>query len=319
MKPAIELLKINEKNSICRIEGYIRGVFDYSKAKGVLIGLSGGIDSAVLSTLAARALGKDKINVYYIYDKNNEPESERKAQVMADWLGLKLNKLSIELSTDEKEHTAPFFMGLKGLPRFMISGISSLYCLVMRETPYVSTLRKRGTEGSRFKRWIYNHTVKNLEFMFDGGAIERRKVLEEIAQKRNLLILGAGNRSEEMTGWFTIGGIDNMRFSPIMGLYKNQVRQVAACLGIPPEIQTQEASPDMLKGVNDELTLGMDYDKIDIIMCGLERGLKDEEIMQYGPSKREIQRMREMCGLSDWKRSSEDISRPTCEYKDANT
>ena len=310
MKSAKELLNIDEKNTACRIEGYIKGVFDCSRARGVLIGLSGGIDSAVLSTLAVRTLGRDKVSVYYIYDKNNEEESERKARLMADWLGLKLNVLSIEARMNEKERTAPFFMGLSGLPPFMISGISGLYRLIMGETPYVSTLRKRSTEGNRFKRWIYNHTVKNLEFMFDGGAIERRKVLEEIAKKENLLILGAGNHSEEMTGWFTNGGIDNMPFSPIMGLYKIQVRQVAAYWEIPPEIQKQESSPDMLKGVNDELTLGMDYNKVDIILCGIERGLNDEDIMEYGPTKIEIKRIREMCDLSNWKRAGAEISRP---------
>ncbi|MDP3789342.1 MAG: NAD(+) synthase [Candidatus Omnitrophota bacterium] len=310
MKSAKELLKIDEKSTVCRIEGYIRGVFDASRTRGVLIGLSGGIDSAVLSTLTVRALGKDKVSAYYIYDKNNDKELERKSGVMADWLGLKLNKLSIESRMSEKEHSAPFFIGINGLPQFAISGISGLYRLIMGETPYVSTLRKRATEGNIFKRWIYNHTVKNLELMFDGGCVERRKVLEEIAKKENLLILGAGNHTEEMTGWFTNGGIDSMPFSPIMGLFKNQVRQTAAYLGMPSEIQKQESTADILKGADDELALGMDYDKIDVILCGMERGLSDEDIMQDGPTKSEINRMREMYNLSNWKRYGDAISRP---------
>lgn len=305
-KSAKELLNIDEKSTACRIEGYIQGVFDSSRAGGVLIGLSGGIDSAVLSTLAVRMLGRDKVSVYYIYDKNNDKESEHKARVVAGWLGLKLNMLSIESRMNEKERRAPFFVGINGLPQFVISGISGLYCLIMGETPYVSTLRKRAAEGNRFKRWIYNHTVKNLEFMFDEGCIERRKALEEIAKMENLLILGAGNRSEEMTGWFTKGGIDNMPFSPIIGLYKNQVRQIAAYLEIPFEIQKQKSTADVLKGADDKLALGMDYDKIDIIFCGMERGLNDEDIMEYGPTKAEIGRMREMHNLSNWKRSGKE-------------
>ncbi len=316
MKSAIDLLKIDERSTVCGIEGYIRGVFDHSGTNGVLIGLSGGIDSAILSAMAARALGKDKVIVYYVYDENNDKESERKARIVSDWLGLKLNTLSIAASTSKKERGAPFFMGLKRLPRLMISGISSLYCMVMGETPYVSTLRRRGSEGNRFKRWIYNHTARNLEFMFDGGCIERRKALEEIAKKENLIILGAGNRSEEMTGWFTIGGIDSMPFSPIMGLYKNQIRQIASYLGIPDEVRKQRPTPDMLKGVDDRLTLGIDYDKIDTILRGLERGLKDEDIMEYGPTSVEIEKVREMRDLSDWKRTGSDIGRPACVYVD---
>ncbi len=312
MKSAKDLLRVDEKCTTARIEGYIQGVFDYSKAKGILVGLSGGIDSALLSTLAVRVIGRDKVIVYYVYDRNNDEKSERCARIMADWLGLKLNKLSIESKMNEKERSAPFFMGINGLPQFVISGISGLYRIVMGEAPYVSTLRKRATEGNRFKRWIYNHTVKNIELMFDGGCVERRKALEGIAKKENLLMLGAGNHSEEMTGWFTNGGIDNMPFSPIMGLYKIQIRQIAAYLGLPSEIQKRESTPDMLKGVNDKMALGMDYDKIDIIFYGMERGLKDEEIMEYGPTKAEISRMREMHDLSNWKRSGEGVSRPVC-------
>ena len=48
-------------------------------------------------------------------------------------------------------------------------------------------------------------------------------------------------------------------------------------------------------------------------------GLKDEDIMQCGPSKQEIERMREMRDLSDWKRTGEDISRPACEYEKVTT
>lgn len=319
MKSAMEFLKIDAKSTACRIEGYIQGVFDYSKSKGVLIGLSGGIDSAVLLALTVRAIGKDRVSVYYIYDENNDQKSENMARITADWIGLKLNTMSIGTITGRKERSAPFFAGLKKLPKFMIPGISLLYRLVMGETPYLSTLRKRGSDSNKFKRWIYNHTVKNLEFMFDGGCIERRMILEEIASKENLIILGAGNRSEEMTGWFTIGGIDNMPFSPIMGLYKNQVRQIAAYLGVPPEVQKQRSTADILKGADDKLALGMDYDKIDVILCGLERGLKNEEIMEYGPAKREIEKMREMLDLSNWKRSGENISRPACVYDELLT
>ena len=85
-------------------------------------------------------------------------------------------------------------------------------------------------------------------------------------------IIGAANRSEGMTGWFVPGGADDMPFQPLMGLYKTQVRQLARHLEVPVEIIRQAPSPDMMRGVTDEVALGIAYEKLDIVLDGIDRG-----------------------------------------------
>ena len=303
MKFAKDLLKIDGKEVSGRIEKYIQSVVAENGVNGVLIGLSGGIDSTVLAALAVRALGKQGVSVYFLHDKNGEKDSQEKARLVAEGLGLNLNVGSIDAVMREKEKNAAFFKFISMLPPFVLPFMSSLYYIIVGETPYMTTLRKDELKKSPFRRWIYDNIVNGLESMFDSPCAVRRVVLEKIAKEKNLLVLGSGNRSEDLTGWFTVDGVDNMPHSPIMGLFKTQVRQLAEHLDVPGVIQKRAPSPDVLKGVDDTLALGMSFDKIDIVLYGIENNLSDELIMEYGLTKNQIARVRKIRDMSAWKRA----------------
>ena len=303
MKSAKELLKIDEEKTAQRIEKYIKDIVAENRVGGVLIGLSGGLDSTVLVTLAVRSLGKERVFVYFLHDRNSEKDSLDKAQFVADSFGLKLNVDSIDAVMREKEKNAAFFKFISTLPKFVLPIMSSLYYVIVGETPYMTTLRREEIKKSRFKRWVYKHIVDGLEDMFDGPCAERRVVLEKIAKEKNLLLIGAGNRSEDMTGWFTINGVDNMPHSPIMGLLKTQERQLAQYLNIPQAIQKRAPSADVLKGADDTLALGMSFDKIDIVLYGIEHNMPDDDLMEYGLTKNQISRIRKIHKMSAWKRT----------------
>ena len=223
--------------------------------------------------------------------------------IVAEGLDLNLNVGSIDAVMREKEKNAAFFKFISTLPPFVLPFISSLYYIIVGETPYMTTLRKEDLKKSKFRRWIYDNIVNGLESMFDGPCTVRRVVLEKIAQEQNLLVIGSGNRSEDLTGWFTIDGVDNMPHSPIMGLFKTQVRQLAEHLDIPGVIQKRAPSPDVLKGADDALALGMSFDKIDIILHGIENNMSDYELMEYGLTKNQIARVRKIHKMSAWKRT----------------
>lgn len=303
MKPAKDLLKIDSKEVSEKIENYIRNAVAENKADGVLIGLSGGIDSTVLVSLAVRALGKERVSVYFLQDRNGEKDSLEKAQFVAESLGLKLNVNSIDSIMREKEKDAAFFKFISTLPAFVLPFMSSFYYIVVGETPYMTTLRKAEPRKGKFRKWIYDNIINGIEEMFDGPCAVRRAVLEKIAKEKNLLIIGSGNRSEDLTGWFTVDGIDNMPHSPIMGLLKTQVRQLAEYLDIPKAIRRRAPSPDVLKGVDDTLALGMSFDKIDVVLYGIEHNMSDSEIMEYGLTRNQIVKVRNIHKMSAWKRT----------------
>jgi len=303
MKSAKELLSIDAKDKAGQIENHIRHITAENRVDGILMGLSGGLDSTVLVTLAVRALGKDKAHVYFLHDRNSEKDSMDKARFVAEGLGLKLNIGSIDAVMREKEKDAAFFKFISTLPSFVLPFMASLYYIVVGETPYMTTLRKEELKKSKFRRWLYANIVNGLEEMFDGPCATRRVVLERIAKEKNLLIIGSGNLSEDLTGWFTVNGIDNMPHSPIMGLLKTQVRQLAEYLKIPAEVQKRAPSADVLRGADDTLALGMSFDRMDIILYGIEHKISDDEIMEYGLTKNQIAGIRRIHSMSAWKRT----------------
>lgn len=303
MRSAQELLSIDTKETAERIENHIRHIVAENRVNGILMGLSGGLDSTVLVTLAVRALGKNKVCVYFLHDRNGEKDSINKARLVAEELGLKLNIGSIDDVMREKEKNAAFFKFISMLPPFVLPLAASLYYIVVGETPYMTTLRKEELKKSKFRRWLYANIVNGLESMFDGPCATRRVVLEKIAKEKNLLLIGSGNRSEDLTGWFTINGVDNMPHSPIMGLLKTQVRQLAEYLKIPAVILKRAPSADVLKGADDTLALGMSFDKIDIILYGIEHNMSDDDLIEYGLTKGQTAKVRKIHNMSAWKRT----------------
>lgn len=88
-----------------------------------------------------------------------------------------------------------------------------------------------------------------------------------VANHENRIVLGTGNRSEAMTGYFTKYGDQAVDCNPIGNLYKQQVRQLAAHVGVPEELVLQTPSAEMWSGQTDENELGLTYDVLDTILA----------------------------------------------------
>ncbi|MBC7236840.1 MAG: NAD+ synthase [Chloroflexi bacterium] len=93
------------------------------------------------------------------------------------------------------------------------------------------------------------------------------------------LVVGTSNRTEWLLGYFTLGGDGLAAFEVLGHLYKCQVRQLAAHVGVPEEIIFKAPSADLWKGQTDEGELGFTYNQADQVLYLLtERGLAPEEI-----------------------------------------
>jgi len=88
-----------------------------------------------------------------------------------------------------------------------------------------------------------------------------------VANHENKVVLGTGNRSEALTGYFTKYGDGAVDCNPIGNLYKQQVRQLAAHLGAPDRLVTKTPSAEMWAGQTDEAEMGLDYDTLDAILA----------------------------------------------------
>ncbi|WP_171006695.1 NAD+ synthase [Halalkalirubrum salinum] len=88
-----------------------------------------------------------------------------------------------------------------------------------------------------------------------------------VANHENRIVLGTGNRSEAMTGYFTKYGDQAVDCNPIGGLYKQQVRQLAAHIGVDRDLVMQTPTAGMWVDQTDEDELGLDYDTLDAILA----------------------------------------------------
>ncbi len=311
MPAASTLLRIDEERTVEAIASYLQDLYHRRSVSGALIGLSGGIDSAVLATLATHTLGKDSVHVAYLYDRDSERGLALNARRVAKWLGLELETHSIEPAMRERGLYAPLIMRIPHVSPLFNRFLCEFYRLTRGETPFVSSLRAGHGEvdDHGFKR-LTKSISRYAEVGFDIRHRYRREVLEAKAAAHDWLLLGAANRSEWMVGWFVKDGIDDLPFQPIIGLYKTQVRQLATFLGIPDEIRAQAPSPDMMKGITDEFALGMSYSKIDVVLDYLEGGLAKQSLVAMGITEEEIHRVGEMKRLSSWKRGRVPMSLP---------
>jgi len=100
------------------------------------------------------------------------------------------------------------------------------------------------------------------------------------ANKLNRLVCGTSDKSETMMGYFTKWGDGAADISPIMDLYKTQVRQLALHVGVPAEIVAKPPSPGLWPSQLAEKELGIKYETLDLILFGLEHFMKPKEIAE---------------------------------------
>lgn len=305
-------LAIDAPLTVQLIESYLMDLIQLQKTNGFLLGLSGGIDSSVLITLAVKAVGKENVHASFLFDRDSEKDSEKKAQLMAQWLGIKLEITDISPAMKKKKVYAPFIMKLVPYSARFNRMIQHAYRFINGEVPFKTSLRigSGALERSWLKRLMYNFSIQHIDRGFSERHIYRRKVLEKKAKEENLTLIGAANRSEFEVGWFVKDGIDDLPIQPMTGLYKTQVWQLASYLGLPDEIQGQLASPDMMFGISDEFGIGHNYRRLDLILDLMEQKLTDDEIIEIGISKIELDDVRELTKLSEWKRTSDHEAPP---------
>jgi NAD+ synthase len=207
---------------------FIRSKVEDSGCRGVVVGLSGGIDSALVTKLCVDAIGPDKVLNIFLPSRST-PEDDRKDVVMlARHFGTEL--ISIE-----------------------IAPVLESYSKIL------SSLERKELAGNLMARI-------------------RMSVLYHHARMKDLLVMGTGNKSELLMGYFTKFGDGGADFLPIGDLYKTEVRVLARKMDIPVRIIEKTPSAGLWPGQTDEGEMGIIYEELDRILLGIELLLDDEVI-----------------------------------------
>jgi NAD+ synthase len=117
----------------------------------------------------------------------------------------------------------------------------------------------------------------------------RMTILHHEAALHNGLVIGTGDRSELLMGYFTKYGDAGVDVLPIAGLYKTYVKQLAKHLKVPERIIQKPPSPRLWPGQTAEEELGIDYETLDAILyLKFDKGFDEEEITRHYAIPREL-------------------------------
>jgi len=272
-------MKINPEKVALSLENFIRGYIVKLEREGVILGLSGGIDSAIIAALCVRALGSEKTLALIMPEKDSKKEHTKDALNFARELNIEAKLVDITPYLEELGVYKLFPLDkILSLGRLKGTLVRKAYHFYERKTgklPFLESL-------SGFKDKEFN------SYLAKGNAYYRVKhrlrmiLLYLYAELENRLVVGAANKSEYKIGFFVKHGCDDATdIMPLLNLYKTQVRELAQYLNIPAGIIKKPPSPDVMPGiVDDEELIGISYEKMDLILLALEKDRKLADIVK---------------------------------------
>jgi len=290
-----EQLKIDPERVSHELENFIKASVDKFNRKGVIIGLSGGIDSSLVLALSVAALGSSKVLGLIMPERDSSPDSESDARLQAEGLGIRVEKVELTSILDEMgiySHIPKAIFTQRKIAGAAVKGGYKLYTSLTGKKPFLS-----GLEGTNFG------VLKRANAYYRMKHRLRMVLLYSYAEHENLLVAGTANKTEFLTGFFVKYGDGASDIMPILPLYKAQVRQLARFLHIPEKIINKAPSPDLLPGITDELAMGISYDKLDLILLGLDSNMETRDIMRIGVKQETIEYVREIVRKSEHMRS----------------
>jgi NAD+ synthase len=133
----------------------------------------------------------------------------------------------------------------------------------------------------------------------------RMVVLYFVANTEDRVVMGTGNKSELLCGYFTRYGDGGVDFQPIGDLYKTQVRAMARHLGLPKKIIDRVPTAGLWPGQTDEGDLGISYDELDRILLGIELQMEPEGIAEKaGVPVEHVRRIEDLVAATAYKRKA---------------
>jgi len=272
------LLNFDVETSCNQLSQFIESKRIELKRDGVLIGLSGGLDSAVIAYLTVHRTQKDLITLLYLPDKDSKKRHYKDAELVA-------NELCIPLRIQEITPILEIIGVYKLLPLHFIPGFK-LKDILVKVGKKASTLFKKEVLSERLSPKPDSLISKGNAY----GSIKHRirmVMLYNYANIHNLLVVGAANKTELVTGSFSQWGCDQCAdVMPIINFYRTQIETLAEHLKIPDQIRNKPADPDVIPGVDNKGDLLGTFQIADQILWGIENNIsKGELVNRFGIEK----------------------------------
>lgn len=214
----ISLPKLDYNEVFIQISKFLNRAIENSNAKGFVIGVSGGIDSSVTATVAAKSF--EKVLALIMPEEDLTPKEDVEDAI----------KLCERLSINYKLIT-----------------INEIKQKILEKAGFKGGVKSVGNISARIRMILLYYYANDLDY----------------------LVLGTGDKSEILMGYYTKYGDGGVDLLPIGDLYKTQVREFGKFLGIDERIIKKKSSPRLWEGQEAEQELGISYELLDKILYAL--------------------------------------------------
>ena len=279
-----DVLRIDAESVARELQDFLREtVFRRLRRKGVVLGLSGGIDSSVVGALAARALGADRVLGLMMPETDSSGDSERLASALAATFGIETVREEITATLEAAGCYRRRDDAIRSVVPEYGSGWRCKIVLPDQITqPGYAIFSIVVSSPSGEERRVRLPLDAYLTIVAATNFKQRvRKMIEyHHADRLRYAVAGTANRLEHDQGFFVKLGDGAADVKPIAHLYKSQVYQLAAFLGVPEDIRRRPPTTDTypLEQTQAEFYFGLSLEQTDLCMYALDHGVPAEEV-----------------------------------------